>query len=400
MLNTFLDDGDTSQCCGCSVCADSCSMEAISFRHGADGGIYPEIDANKCISCGACRRVCPIATKPDVVDATFEKKAYALMINPAALREKSASGGAFEAIATALHKQYDDLMIAGAAWGEDLRVYHQLVPYSEREVLKKSKYIQSNCSGIYREAKKKLNEGVHILFTGTPCQLAALKKYLGKEYDNLFLIDLICHGVPGEGIFGKYLDGLQRKKDVKVNRVSFRHKIKDFYGEVHSKYIRIELNNGEIIKEEARINSYLRGFHAGLFYRDSCYSCKFANTNRYGDITIGDYWRIQDLNSKYVDYSGVSCLLFNTKKGWDLFENINGCECLETDVEELYKRNSQLLTPSGKHAKHDYFMSQIASEEFDTIIDSCVSCEKKYKLIISAIIPGKFKRMIKGMLKK
>jgi coenzyme F420-reducing hydrogenase beta subunit len=333
--------------------------------------------------------------KPD-----FEKKAFALMVEPEELREKSASGGAFETISTTLHREHADLMIAGAVWGEDLKVYHKLVTYDERNALKKSKYVQSNCKGIYKEVKKKLDDGIHVLFTGTPCQLAALKKYLGRDYDNLFLVDLICHGVPGESILDKYLKELSNKKNTKAVKVTFRHKKKDLYGEIHSKFICVEFDNGDIIEEEAKINPYLRGFHAGLFYRESCYECKFANNNRLGDITIGDYWRIQELNPDYVDYSGVSCMLINSEKGSNLLDKMGDCKQFETEVEALYRRNGQMISPSKKHPSRDLFYLKKDHESFDKVIDSCVKKESRYKLVVSYLLPGRLKRSVKSMFKK
>lgn len=372
MIKTFLENKDTSLCCGCTVCADSCAVGAISFEYGADGAMYPTVDGEKCVSCGMCRKACPIIAKPEIKEKDFAKKAYALMVESDVLREKSASGGAFEAIASALHKKYKDLLIAGAAWGDDLYVYHKLVRYEEIDVLKKSKYVQSNCEGIYKEIKRVLNDGIHVLFTGTPCQVVALKNYLKKEYDNLFLVDLICHGTPGAKVFQSYLKGLSSREHAEVIKVEFRYKKKDLYGEIHSKYIRIELNNGKVIQEEAKRNPYLRGFHAGLFYRDSCYHCQYANVDRFGDITIGDYWRIQELNPKYVDYSGVSCLLVNTKKGWNCLNEVENSTMFDTPVDELYKRNGQLLKPSKKHLKHDYFISEFEKESFEKIMDRCI----------------------------
>ncbi|SEA02188.1 Coenzyme F420-reducing hydrogenase, beta subunit [Pseudobutyrivibrio sp. ACV-2] len=400
MIETFLDNKDTSSCSGCAACSDVCMAGAIGFYYGRDGGRYPQIDTQKCISCGACRKVCPIGKKPDLIEPNYEKKAYALMVESPELRERSASGGAFEAIATALHSQYDDLMVAGAVWGDDLRVYHRIVPFDERESLKKSKYVQSNCEGIYKEVRRRLSEGGHVLFTGTPCQVAALRNFLKKEYDNLFLVDLVCHGVPGEDIFRKYIEELNKKRGSQVIKVDLRHKVKDLYGEIHSKNICIEFSNGKTIVESGKRNPYLHGFTAGLFYKDSCYDCKFANKDRYGDITVGDYWRIQELNPEYVDYSGVSCVLVNTSKGRQLFNKLEKCEQFETSVDALYKRNSQLLSPAKMNPKREYFISKYKTESFDKLVDSCVKKEKMYKLILSALLPGKFKRNAKRVLQK
>lgn len=399
MTYTFIDNKDISMCCGCSACADVCVVSAIDFEYGIDGARYPHVDMAKCVSCGMCRNVCPIKEKPAIPEPEFKKKAFALVIEPEQQHLKSASGGAFEAIATALHGEYADLMIAGAAWGDDLRVCHKLVSYDDRDIFKKSKYIQSDCKGIYKEVKQKLNEGVHVLFTGTPCQLAALRNYLRKDYDNLFLVDLICHGAPGELIFEKYIQELNSKRNARAIRATFRYKEKDLYGEVHSKYLRIEFDNGKVLKEQAKINPYLRGFHSGLFYRESCYSCKYANTGRLGDITIGDYWRIQELNPKYVDYTGVSCMLVNTKKGLSLLDKMADCKLFETDVEALCKRNGQMVSPSKKHPSRNFFISEMDSESFEGLMDRCVKKESGYKLVLSAILPGKLKRSVKRLRK-
>ena len=251
------------------------------------------------------------------------------------------------------------------------------------------------------DVKEKLGKGIHVLFTGTPCQTAALKNYLKKDYDNLFTVDLICHGVPGEQILDRYLGELSLKRKSKVTGVTFRHKKKDMYGEIHSKNIRVEFENRKVLEEDGKTNPYLRGFQAELFFRESCYSCRFVDKDRTGDITIGDYWRIQELDPGYVDYTGVSCLLFNTEKGWALHNRLKECRMLETDVEALYKRNGQLVALCNKKPQaRELFYSQPDSESFEKLIDRCVKKEKKYKQVISSLLPGKLKRNVKKILRK
>lgn len=394
---TYLDTNNTSDCCGCGACAEVCPCGAISFVEGKDKAVYPRIDSLKCINCGKCRQVCAFQDYPIEKDAK-NKKAYVAILKNEEDRLKSASGGAFVGIVEALKKKHTNLFVAGAVWQDDLSVKHEVSTANDVDRFRKSKYIQSNTEGIFSKIKEKLNAGNAVLFSGTPCQVAELKYYLKRDYENLYTIDLVCHGVPGNSIFKKYISYLEKKYNKKVKEAGFRHKKKDFYGEVHSDFTKIVLDDGKTIIGNNKTDNYLRGFRLGLYYRDSCYSCPYANPNRISDITIGDYWNIQKKYSEIVDYTGVSCLVINTQKGQKIFDNLDELEIKETTMDYLLQSNSQLIRPSKVHKNRNYFFGEYETKDFDELINSSIGKPKKMKNRISKLLPGKVKRKVKRFI--
>lgn len=394
MMKTYIDTNDCSKCCGCSACVDACATGAITMEQGHDKALYPVIDQSKCVDCGRCRAVCPI-TNNAFGNELNEKKAYAAYLQDREQRNKSASGGAFVAVVEALKSRHPDLLVAGAVWQTPSKVIHKLVSADEIEQLRKSKYVQSDARGIYKSVKSALASDRAVLFSGTPCQVAALKAYLGKDYEKLYTVDIICHGVPGEAVLKKYLDELSEKKKSKIKEVCFRYKKKDIYGEIHSDYFNITFKNGKTQCKNKKSDSYLRGFHRGLFYRESCYFCPFANSRRNSDITLGDYWGIQNLYPDVIDYTGVSSILINTEKGNSIFNFENSMKVIETDVDFLINHNAQLRAPTNSHGKRKFFFEEFDNAAFDLLIDKSVGKKSPIKNLIKALIPGKLKRSIR-----
>lgn len=394
---TYLDTNNTTDCCGCGACLEVCPCGAIGFVEGKDKAIYPLVDDLKCINCGECRKVCAFQDYP--IEKNFEdKKAYVAILKNDDDRLKSASGGAFIGIVSALKKKHTNLFVVGAAWQDDLSVKHEVSTSDKVEKFRKSKYIQSNTVGIYSKIKKKLDAGDTILFSGTPCQVAELKYYLKKEYKNLYTVDLVCHGVPGNSIFKKYISFIEKKYNKKVKEASFRYKKKDYYGEVHSDYTKLILDDGKTVIGNDKTDYFLKGFKSELYYRDSCYSCPYAKQNRVSDITIGDYWNIQKEYPQIVDYTGVSCLIFNTQKGKSLFEDLDTLEIKETTLDYLLQNNSQLVKTAKPHKHRDYFFNEYEKKSFDKLINESIGKPKKIKNSISKLLPGKLKRRAKQLL--
>jgi len=393
MTKTYLDSEEHNLCCGCGACMAICPQKAIHMRQGYDKAFYPVIDDNLCVNCNACRRVCPFINR--FASDDFERKAYAAVIENKDLHLQSASGGAFEGIADALTRISKDCFVVGAEWTKNLRVCHSVKAAGERNAFKKSKYLQSDCSGIYNEVKQRLISNNTVLFTGTPCQVAALKSFLGKDYPNLYTIDLVCHGIAGEGVFAKYIRDIECRVGQKVVSVEFRKKKKDIYGEIHSRNIMLSFEDGRTQIISSDVDSYLRGYHKGLFYRESCYSCPFANSKRNSDITIGDYWHIQKLYSDMVDYTGVSCVLVNTKKGKELIDKTDGLNLRQTSVDFLLKHNNQLREPCKIPGNRSYFFKYIDIIQFDVLIGQLMGKPKYIKRMVSALLPGKVKRFLR-----
>lgn len=395
MAKGYFDTQQESLCCGCGACVDVCRKNAIHMEQGYDKAMYPRIDSDKCVSCGLCRKVCPI-TSPFQGSEKFQSKAYALVQNEEASRMQSASGGAFDLIAVALAEAYPDLLIAGAAWESATEVRHKLLPADERMAFKKSKYLQSDCTGIYREIKSALEQEKTVLFTGTPCQVAALKNYVGGKHEKLFAVDLVCHGVPGAEIFRNYAAEQERKQNSPVVSAGFREKRKDIYGEVHSDYIKLTLANGKILMRNKKTDAYLRGFHRGLFYRESCYSCPYAAPDRVSDITIGDYWHIQSLFPEKIDYTGVSAVLINTPVGEKVFSGCSNAWIAETEPDFLIKHNGCLRAPTQMPSGRKAFFENIDRTAFSILIDEYAGKAKNLENRIAGMIPGKMKRWLKN----
>lgn len=323
-------------CCGCGACYNACPKQAIHFEKDEYGFIFPKINNELCVSCGICNSVCPIQNdsivyKPQLV--------YAAVLNDAKIKKKSASGGVFAGIAKHILSQGG--VVYGAAYGDKQYVHHIGVSTVDKlKQLQDSKYVQSDIEKTYTEVKQKLVEGKKVLFSGTPCQIAGLKLFLRKDYENLFTIDLICHGVPSYQIF---YDGVRAvvEDEEKIEKVSFRDKDRGWGTDGY-----IQTDKKRYIIDEIKSSYYYYFLHS-LIYRDSCYQCKYASDNRPGDFTIGDYWRINTAHPEHKKSinveEGVSCLLINTDKGKALFEEVwEDFTLIKSTVELVKARNGRL----------------------------------------------------------
>lgn len=312
------------------------------------GFLYPSIDKEKCVKCGLCIKAC-VFTNNCLNNEPL--KTYVSQSNNTDLKQ-SASGGIFASIATNILK--DGGIIYGTSLelvDNKLTVRHIAVNnYKDLIKLQGSKYIQSNTEKIYQDVKKNLNENKIVLFSGTPCQVDALNSYLGKKYNNLITIDIICHGVPNNQIFQDYIKILEEKLQDKIIDFKFRDKTKG-WGLTAKGYTA----KGYTAIIPANVSSYYYMFLKSYIYRDSCYSCKYACKNRCSDITIGDYWGIEKAHPEILkdniysfDYkTGISCLIVNTEQGEATVEKYKkDLRLLLSDFDKAAKENNQLNKPS------------------------------------------------------
>ena len=393
---SYFHSGEKKDCCGCEACKQICPKGAIIMKPDFEGFLYPQIVEAKCINCNLCRKVCPISNKVDnqMLD---ERKVFSIHTNDEELLDKSSSGGAFTIITEAYCDK--DYVIFGARYDEKFNVYHDYIENIE-EIYKfrKSKYVQSNLNNSYKEVLRFLKEDKKVIFSGTPCQIAGLKKFLRKEYENLLCIDIVCHGVPSKKVWNKYLEYIESKYNSKINNINFRHKVKQ-YGIYNSRNIKILLENGKRIIEDSRKNLYLRGFHNKLFYRHSCTSCKFSNPTRYADITIADCWGIENIDSTIDVHRGESMVVINTQKGMDIWNKINqssNISKLELDLEFAIKSNEQFREATKVHKNRDDFYKNLDSTAFNKNIKS--SLPETFKSKVKRMIPNKIKVQIKNIL--
>lgn len=334
---------DPTQCCGCSACADICPKGAISMIR-RDGFSYPEINKALCIECGLCTSVCTFGQEKNTQSNCI--RAYACKAEEP-VRMQSSSGGIF----TALSDHVLELggVIYGAAFDSSMVLRHaRATTPQKRDAMRGSKYIQSNTAGIFRQVKADLKEGRQVLFTGTPCQVAALKAFLKKDHANLLLVDIICHGVPSPEIWEQFVTYLNEKYHAQVTDYSFRNKQVSW-----RRYsATVKLSDGRVIPENDHTGSFIELFRYDVCMRPSCTVCRYASHHREGDITIGDFWGIENVLPELDDNKGVSSIMVNSPKAEAFLEQIKDrltlAECTQEQIAAGQLNLSKPSRPSNK----------------------------------------------------
>ncbi len=347
-------------CIGCSACFNSCPTNAISIEKD-DWGFYTRnIDFDKCVNCGKCVKACPVISVKH--ENNPDPGCYAVMADDET-RKDSSSGGAFSIIAEYVLKQGG--YVCGAALNEDLIVEHIIIESKDELYrLRGSKYVQSRVGDVFTRIKELLTQDRLVLFTGTPCQVAGLKNYLEKDYDNLIAVDLICHGSPSIKVFHKYLDeyyGMENLKD-------FRFRTKEFgYNSFNQTAY---LKDGSTKSGNITFDAFEKTMHSGVALKDICGDCMFAPVPRQGDITIGDFWGISKHKPEYNDGLGTSCVLVNNQKGEQLFaklsDNMKLCKPMSLDVPV---RNNRLGRKMNIPAGRRWFYNMLDAQPLDKVVD-------------------------------
>ena len=269
------------RCVGCRSCEQSCPKHCISFVEDKEGFLYPEVDDKKCIECKICLKVCPCENAK--LHRSTPKKVWAWKSTKSADVMRSASGGAADSAAKTVLEMNG--VVYGAAYDEKFVVSHiEVTDDEDRKKIQSSKYVQSDLKDCYTKIKKRLTQNRKVLFTGCPCQVAGLYAFLGGDKNNLYTIDLICHGVPSPKFLKRYLEYQSEKNGGQVNYLNFRSKDKKGW----STRIKIKTKK-KTMEMPLVLDRYGKHFMEGDCYRESCYQCEFANINRVGDITVGDF---------------------------------------------------------------------------------------------------------------
>lgn len=292
----------SQNCCGCGACTNKCPVSAISMRENEEGFLAPAIDENLCTDCGLCAKACPALNVR--YENTTEPECYAAAAEDE-IRMKSSSGGIFSLLAE--HILDKGGYICGAAFDKDWSVRHIVIDNKQDLAkLRGSKYVQSDTENCYRETKKLLDAGKEVLFSGCPCQIAGLYSFLGKKYEKLFTVDILCHGTPSPGIWKKYLR--ETFPHQKITGINFRNKEKIGWSCSHCTF---SLGDGnEVVSDD-----YTKMFHNAALMRPSCENCKHSKLPRPADITLGDWWGIDKYQSDINDNQGLSFVLLNNDKG-------------------------------------------------------------------------------------
>lgn len=378
---------DKTKCCGCSACANICPKNCISMKPNEDGFLYPITNVVECVACGLCEKICPvIQSKKQSTNGTI-LAAFGGNTKDEQLRENSSSGGIFGMLAKILFAENG--VVVGAAFSDDFySVRHTCIEIKDELYrLQGSKYLQSEINYSYKKVKEFLLRGRKVLFTGTPCQVAGLKAYLGKEYDNLFTQDVICHGTPSPMIWKKYVQYRELVSGGTVQRMSFRHKK---YGwKTYSVFFGFSKNT-EYVKKLS-IDPYMQVFLRDIDLRPSCYDCAFKNGTSGSDITLADYWGVQDEDPELDDDKGTSLIIIHTPKGFEIFKKIQTkLNCKSIDLEKAIKHNPSYYESAHLPKKREKFFEEVRNGQIDSVM-------KKYASPVSLVqkVKNKIKRIIK-----
>lgn len=377
-----------ANCCGCGACAQSCPKNCISMEPDSEGFLYPKVDETQCVNCGLCEKVCPILfkQKPDSIKVA----AYAAYTSNSELREKSSSGGFFSLLAQEILNRGGT--VAGAAFDADFSVRHILVENdAELDRLRGSKYVQSRMEDTYVQIRDLLKQGRPVLFTGVACQIAGLKAFLGREYENLYTVDVLCHGVPSPKVWAHYRREQAQIHGTTLEEVSFRDKRKGW------RHYSMALNFAEGVEycRPGAEDTYLRVFLRDLCLRPSCHSCRFKDFPRLSDLTIGDAWGIERHMPDLDDDHGTSVVLVNSEKGMGLWNAVaDNAVSRQGELDVLLPKSADSRKSVKPHPNRSRFFA--ALNRGDSMEQLCKLTRKSpYRRLLSY-----GKRTVKRLLRK
>ena len=352
-----------NECCGCTACLHVCPVGCITMQEDEEGFLYPIIEKENCIHCHKCQKVCPVRNADSVNVKTETFVGYS---KDEEIRKQSSSGGIFSVIAEWILQQGG--VVFGAAFDKNFEVYHVAIEKKKDLVkLRGSKYVQSRLENVYPEVKQYLEIKRKVLFTGTACQIAGLKKYLQKEYDNLYTVDVLCHGVPSPKIWRMYLEDKKTQYGAEIEKYEFRNKQNGW----NNYLVNIEFSDMQRYCVHYYEDKFMRMFLDNIDLRPSCYACRFKGFPRASDMTIGDSWGIENYMPDINDDKGTSVILVHSSKGEKMFKEIReNLIVREVELEKVLpltadSRRSVEMHPNRKK----YWKSVKNGENFDVLYE-------------------------------
>lgn len=372
------------KCTACSACFNACRHGAISMEEDKYGEHHPQVDTEMCIGCGLCERVCP-----ELPDAKLQRNGvpeiYYCWLKQPELRRESTSGGAAYAISRAVINKGGHVW--GAAYNENMQLcYTEANTLEELRPIQKSKYVQSYVGDCFRKIKAELDNGDLVLFTGTGCHVKGLRSFLRKDYDSLLTLDLVCHGVPGQGVFRKFKDWLEKKYDDRLISYIPRHKQKD--GQEVGYYTMAVFEHKGEVKLELKNNGYFVGFQHNLFLRTNCHHCTSNGEQRYSDFTVADFWglgKVEPFTENMQRTKGISMIALNSDKARALFEEFkDGMKYQKRSYEEASFSNTQYYKPSNPSPRRDAFREEWDKLSWEELVAKYMNYSRK-ELILYGI---------------
>lgn len=361
---------DKNKCCGCSACVQVCPKQCIKMIPDEEGFDYPSVDLESCVNCGLCEKVCPILNENE---ERLPIKTFAAKNRNNSIRNLSSSGGVFSLIAQNIIE--DGGVVFGARFSDSWEVIHECAETVD-DILnfRGAKYVQSHIGTVYRQTEQILKSGRKVLFSGTPCQIAGLYNFLAKHYDNLFTVDVVCHGVPSPMIWKDYLAWVCSAKNISISdldSILFRSKETGW----RNYSIKIFSSNiGKVIFEKHHKNLFIKGFLSNLTIRPSCYYCPFKRGKSLSDLTLGDFWGVEYVNSSFADDEGVSLININTHKGECLLNSVS-LDLVQAEYEDALKYNPCISTSVDSPKERGNFWNVYKNGGIESMNKYFRSCE-------------------------
>lgn len=378
-------------CAGCMSCAQICPLNAISYTNDKEGFLVPSINKSICVECGLCQKHCPQNSNVQLEDI---KRIIAVRIKDSAVLKDSTSGGFFSIIANYVID--NDGVVIGCEMNQDFQAQHVAIEKkSDLCRLQGSKYLQSDINNMYSYAINNLEQGRMVLFSGTPCQIAGLKAVLKKNYSNLILIDLICHGVPSAKLFKNYIRWLENKRNAKIVKYQFRYKDGNSWGLPYRSMYILEGSKRKYITETF-FDPYLYAFSNSLSLRKSCYSCKYRSDRRLGDFTIGDFWKIGQ-NSVKNDGKGISFVSINTDRAFAVWETVKDSSQIYLEIDDV--KENDIVRFTNDECEVPYIRERIYENPEDiSVFDDVIRWKPSLKNYITRYLPVSFTQYIKNIM--
>ena len=426
---------DKKNCCGCAACVQRCPKQCIRLEEDSEGFLYPQVDEETCIKCGLCEKVCPILNQADKLPV---QEVLAVKNPDEEERMNSSSGGVFLPLAREVINKGG--VVFGAVYDDSWEVHHVYAEKIEDVYpMMGSKYLQSKIENTYKEAERFLKQGREVMFVGSPCQIAGLRTFLrNKEYPNLLAVDFLCHGVPSPGVWRRYLAETYGGYGVKehgrlqatagkntvllsslnatspIGDIKFRDKTesgwKKFRFVVCQKSASKADQNSVLSSDIHYDNPFMRGFLSDIYLRPSCYACKCKNGVNHSDMTIADFWGINQIAPEFDDDKGVGLVLLNTKKGEEYFSRLP-MDMMPSNLEKAHYYNGGFNEHTKAHPKRDQFFFLIENgKSIKAAVDICLRLpfkqrvvrvvKKIVKKIVKTILPASSVQVIKKAVKR
>lgn len=371
------------KCCGCSSCVQVCPQQCINMKEDVEGFLYPSVDSSICVGCLKCEKTCPCLNQDD---ERFPIGSYASINQDSEIRKQSSSGGTFYKLA---HKIIDEGgVVFGARFDDNLNVIHDLAVDTDglRNFIG-SKYVQSSISDCFKKCRELLQKGTNVLFAGTPCQIAGLRKFLQKDYANLITVDVICHGVPSPLVWRKYVKEVSQNK--RITHMSFRDKRDGWYN------YRVTFNsqNEDLYSCLFRDDPYMQLFLNDYTLRPSCYNCPAKSGRSGSDITLGDLWGVDVLSPSMYDGKGTGLVLVSTMKGKKNLLELNCLRIEEVDFLESMSRNKAWKDSYSSPSLRDVFFSQLKTSSIKSLYIKYIRPD----LLLKNRLKDKIKKIIRNV---